>query len=111
MGMMKRYLEDIASAVDTGDRKEVEKLLGSWSAEDKVNILLEAMQLNAILKPAISYPRFRPVSYHWKLTLETNSGRRDLTTYAGNLLEVVERITDTESAPIRAIVKAERLDA
>jgi hypothetical protein len=57
----------------------------------------------------LTYPRFRPVSYHWSVTLETNSGSRTLTQYAANMLELVERVTDTEGAPIRAIVKIERL--
>jgi hypothetical protein len=57
----------------------------------------------------LTYPRFRPVTYHWSITLETNSGSHTLTQYAANMLELVERVTDTESAPIRAIVKIERL--
>lgn len=57
----------------------------------------------------LTWPQFRPVSYHWKLTLESDSGRHDLTCYGGNLLEVIERITDTERASSRAIVKVERL--
>jgi hypothetical protein len=51
MGMMKRYLEDVAAQVHTGNRLEVEDLLGSWSDEDKVNILLEAIELNGIIGP------------------------------------------------------------
>lgn len=51
MGMMKRYLEDIAAQVHTGNRAEVEDMLGSWSNEDKVNILLEAVELNGIIGP------------------------------------------------------------
>jgi hypothetical protein len=51
MGMMKRYLEDVAAQVHTGNRAEVEDLLGSWSDEDKVNILLEAIELNGIIGP------------------------------------------------------------
>jgi hypothetical protein len=51
MGMMKRYLEDVAAQVHTGNRLEVEDLLGSWSDEDKVNILLDAIELNGIIGP------------------------------------------------------------
>ena len=51
MSAMKRYLEDVASQVHTGNRLEVEDLLGSWSNEDKVNILLEAIELNGIIGP------------------------------------------------------------
>jgi hypothetical protein len=57
----------------------------------------------------VTYPRFRPVSYHWSVTLESDQGHRTLTQYAANMLELVERVTDTEGAPIRAIVKIERL--
>ena len=57
----------------------------------------------------VTWPRFRPVSYHWSITLETEQGSRTLTQYAANMLELVERVTDTEGAPIRAIVKIERL--
>jgi hypothetical protein len=57
----------------------------------------------------LTYPRFRPVTYHWRVTLESDSGRHALTLYAANMLELVERVTDTERAPIRAIVKIERL--
>ena len=58
----------------------------------------------------LTWPRFRPVTYHWSVTLESDSGRHDLMCRGSNLLEVVERITDTEGAPIRAIVKVERLE-
>lgn len=51
MGAMKRYLEDVASQVHTGNRLEVEDLLGSWSLGDKLNILLEAIELNGIIGP------------------------------------------------------------
>jgi hypothetical protein len=51
MGAMKRYLEDIAAQVHTGNRAEVEDLLGSWSDLDKLNILLEAIELNGIIGP------------------------------------------------------------
>jgi hypothetical protein len=51
MGMMKRYLEDVAAQVHTGNRLELEDLLGSWSDEDKINILLEAIELNGIIGP------------------------------------------------------------
>ena len=58
----------------------------------------------------LTYPRFRPVSYQWSITLESDTGRHTQTQYAANLLELVERVTDAESAPIRAIVKVERLE-
>lgn len=51
MSGIKRYLEDVAAQVHTGNRVEVEDLLGSWSNEDKVNILLEAIELNGIIGP------------------------------------------------------------
>jgi hypothetical protein len=51
MSGIKRYLEDVAAQVHTGNRAELEDLLGSWSNEDKVNILLEAIQLNGIIGP------------------------------------------------------------
>lgn len=51
MSGIKRYLEDVAAQVHTGNRAEVEDLLGSWTNEDKVNILLEAIQLNGIIGP------------------------------------------------------------
>ncbi len=57
-----------------------------------------------------TYPAFRPVSYSWKITLESDTGRHAITTNGANLLQVIEQITDTERAPIRAVVKVERLD-
>jgi hypothetical protein len=51
MSAMKRYLEDLAAGVHTGNRAEVEDLLGSWSDLDKVNILLQAIELNGIIGP------------------------------------------------------------
>ena len=51
MGAMKRYIEDVAEQVHTGNREAIEDLLGSWSAEDKVNILLEAITWNEIIAP------------------------------------------------------------
>jgi hypothetical protein len=51
MSAMKRYLEDIAAQVHTGNRAEVEDLLGTWSDLDKLNILLEAIELNGIIGP------------------------------------------------------------
>ena len=51
MSAMKRYLEDVAAQVHTGNRAEVEDLLGTWSDLDKVNILLEAIELNGIIGP------------------------------------------------------------
>lgn len=57
----------------------------------------------------LTWPQFRPVSYHWRVTLESDSGKHALTMYAANMLELIERVTDIERAPIRAIVKIERL--
>jgi hypothetical protein len=51
MSAMKRYLEDVAAQVHTGNRAEVEDLLGTWSDLDKVNILLQAIELNGIIGP------------------------------------------------------------
>ena len=57
-----------------------------------------------------TYPAYRPVSYRWKITLDSDTGHHAIITNGGNLLEVIERVTDTERAPIRAVIKAERLD-
>ena len=57
-----------------------------------------------------TYPAFRPVSYSWKITLENDTGRHTITTYGANLLQVIEQVTDMERAPIRAVVRVERLD-
>jgi hypothetical protein len=51
MGAMKRYIEDVGQQVHTGDREAIEDLLGTWPAEDKVNILLEAIAWNEIVAP------------------------------------------------------------
>ena len=51
MGAMKRYLEDVAEQIHTGNREAIEDLLGSWPDEDKVNILLEAISWNEIVAP------------------------------------------------------------
>lgn len=51
MSAMKRYLEDVAVEIDNGNRAKVEELLGTWSNEDKINILLEAIELNGIIGP------------------------------------------------------------
>jgi hypothetical protein len=48
---MKRYLEDVAVEIDNGNRAKVEELLATWSNEDKINILLEAIELNGIIGP------------------------------------------------------------
>jgi hypothetical protein len=57
-----------------------------------------------------TYPAFRPVSYSWRVTLASDMGPHKITLLAANLLEAVERVTEYERAPIRAIVKIERLD-
>lgn len=51
MSAMKRYIEDIGEQVHTGDRETIEDLLGNWPAEDKVNILLEAITWAGITAP------------------------------------------------------------
>ena len=51
MSAMKRFIEDVGQQVHIGDRETIEDLLGSWSAEDKVNILLEAISWAAISAP------------------------------------------------------------
>jgi hypothetical protein len=63
MGMMKRYLEDVAAQVHTGNREEVEDLLASWSSEDKVNILLEAIQLNGLISPVCECSSHKLAAY------------------------------------------------
>jgi hypothetical protein len=57
-----------------------------------------------------TYPAYRPVSYSWRITLDSDTGPYLITTNGANLLEVIERVTDTERAPIRAVVKVERLN-
>ena len=52
MSAIKRYLEDVAQMVHTGDRAEIEDLLGTWPDEDKVNILLEAIELSNLTAPS-----------------------------------------------------------
>ena len=51
MSAMKRFIEDVGTMVHTGNRTELEDLLGTWSAEDKVNILLEGIEWSAIGSP------------------------------------------------------------
>jgi hypothetical protein len=51
MSAIKRYIEDVGQQVHTGDRETIEDLLGNWPDEDKVNILLEAIEWNAISAP------------------------------------------------------------
>jgi hypothetical protein len=57
-----------------------------------------------------TYPAYRPVSYLWRITLNTDTGPYVITTNGANLLQVIEQVTDSERAPIRAVVKVERLD-
>lgn len=53
---------------------------------------------------------YRPLTYRWQITLEHDNGKITLEHYAANALELIERITDIERAPIRAVIKLERLD-
>ncbi len=48
MSAIKRYIEDIGTHIHTGNRLELEDLLGSWSHEDQVNILLEGISWAAM---------------------------------------------------------------
>jgi hypothetical protein len=49
MSGIKRFIEDVGQQVHTGNREAIEDLLGSWPDEDKVNILLEAIEWNSII--------------------------------------------------------------
>jgi hypothetical protein len=51
MSAIKRYIEDVAQQVHTGDRETIKDLLGNWPDEDKVNILLEAIEWNSTSAP------------------------------------------------------------
>jgi hypothetical protein len=49
MSAIKRFIEDVGQQVHTGNREAIEDLLGSWPDEDKINILLEAIEWNSII--------------------------------------------------------------
>jgi hypothetical protein len=51
MGAMKRYIEDIGTQIHTGNLEELKDLLGTWSDEDKLNILLEGIAFNELITP------------------------------------------------------------
>jgi hypothetical protein len=57
-----------------------------------------------------TYPAYRPVSYRWAITLDSDTGHHTIITNGANLLQVIEQVTDMERAPIRAVVRVERLD-
>ncbi len=48
MSAMKRYIEDIGSQIHTGNVEELKDLLGTWSDEDKLNILFEGILWNSL---------------------------------------------------------------
>jgi hypothetical protein len=44
-------IEDIGTQIHTGNLEELKDLLGTWSDEDKLNILLEGIAFNELITP------------------------------------------------------------
>jgi hypothetical protein len=49
MSAVKRMIEDVAAMVHVGNREELEDFVTGFTAEEIVNLLLEGIQLNAII--------------------------------------------------------------
>lgn len=51
MSAIKRFLEDAATMVHTGNRLELEDLLTGWRDDQKAEVLFEAIELSALISP------------------------------------------------------------